>query len=260
MQAIGATLRCDVDGRSGGPAILGAFVVGYHLELRNGVWRDSDNLVVESLVALTVGIIVETVQEKVVEHAALAVDVIGAGADEGVDRTGRRGRRSLARTGHQAYQVRVVAGDKGQRLALVVGDGLAAFASLGLKLQGDVADFDHGFSSADPQRQVDALASADRDGDVIGHRIGEALGARRDCVDTNTKRWDFVVPSAVRRCPHRDRRSIVRDGYRCAGDSRAARVMDGTYQTPVLILSLEVGTGQEKQDGRQKRVWIYFFA
>src|SRR5262249_50290507 len=82
MEPIGTALRCDIDGRSRGSAILGALVVGYHLELCDGVGRDGDNLVVEPLVAFAIGVIVESIQQKVVEHAALAVDVVGAGADK----------------------------------------------------------------------------------------------------------------------------------------------------------------------------------
>ncbi len=82
MEAVGSALRGDVDGGAGGAAVLGALVVGDDLELRDGVGRDGDDLVVESLVALAVGVVVEAVEQEVVEHAALAVDVVSAGADQ----------------------------------------------------------------------------------------------------------------------------------------------------------------------------------
>src|SRR6202042_1454826 len=78
VEAVGSTLRGDVDGGPGGAAGLGVFVVRDDLELRDRVRRDGDDLVVESLVALAVGVVVQAVEKKVVEHAALAVDVIGS--------------------------------------------------------------------------------------------------------------------------------------------------------------------------------------
>jgi len=128
----------DVDVSAGGSSILGALVVGYDLELGDGVGRNGDDLVVESLVALTVGHCVETVEQEVIEHAALAVDIIRTGAGERVDGAGGRRGRGLTRAGDQAEQVGVVAGDKRKRFTLVVGDDLAAFTGLGLKLEGDV--------------------------------------------------------------------------------------------------------------------------
>ena len=144
VEVVGAAVRCDVDGGAGGAAILRALVVGYDLELRDGVGRNGDDLVVEALVALAIGVVVQAVEQEVVEHAALAVDVIRSGADQTVDGAGRGGGRRLARSGHQAQQVGVVAGDQRKRLALIIGDGLAAFAGLRLKLQGDIGDFDRG--------------------------------------------------------------------------------------------------------------------
>src|SRR6201999_907607 len=49
VEAVGSALRCDVNGCTGGAAILGALVIGYYLELSDGVGRDGDDLVVESL-------------------------------------------------------------------------------------------------------------------------------------------------------------------------------------------------------------------
>jgi len=46
--------------------------------LRHRVRRDGDDLVVEALVAFAVGVVVHAVQQVVVEHAALAVDVVRA--------------------------------------------------------------------------------------------------------------------------------------------------------------------------------------
>ena len=82
VEVVGAAQRGHVDGGAGGAAVLGALVVGDHLELRDGVGRDGDDLVVEALVALAVSVVVDAVEQEVVEHAALAVDVVRARAHQ----------------------------------------------------------------------------------------------------------------------------------------------------------------------------------
>ena len=89
VEAVGAAARSHVDGCAGRPAVLGALVIGHHVELRDGVGRDGDDLVVEALVALAVGVVVHAVEQEVVEHAALAVDVVRALAHQAADRAGR---------------------------------------------------------------------------------------------------------------------------------------------------------------------------
>jgi hypothetical protein len=95
---------------------------------------DGDDLVVEALVAFTVGVVVHAVQQVVVEHAALTVDVIRALADETADGTGGGGSRRLTGTGDQPEQIREVAADQRQRFGLIVGDVLAALAGLCFEL------------------------------------------------------------------------------------------------------------------------------
>ena len=85
---IGSALRGYVDSGAGRAAKLSALVIGDHLELGHGVGWDGDNLVVEALVALAVSVVVETVEQEIVEHAAFAVDVIGAGANQRADGSG----------------------------------------------------------------------------------------------------------------------------------------------------------------------------
>jgi len=80
VELVGTALACHVDGGAGRAAVLGALVVGDHLKLSNGVGRGLNDLVVETLIALAVGIVVHAVDHVVVEHAALAVHVEGAGA------------------------------------------------------------------------------------------------------------------------------------------------------------------------------------
>ena len=142
VEFVGSAGGCDVYGGAGGAAVFCALVVGDDLELGDGVGWDGDDLVVEALVALAVGVVVHAVEEEVVEHAALAVDVVGAGADERADGAGGGGGGGLAGAGDEAEEVRVVAGDEREGGALVLGDGLAALAGLGFDLEGDVGDFD----------------------------------------------------------------------------------------------------------------------
>jgi hypothetical protein len=94
---------------------------------------------------------------------------------------------------------------------------------------------------------IDALTAADGNGDVLCHRARKTRSAGGDSVDANTKRWDFVVAGAICHGVRSYRRRVVRDNYCCP-----AGVTDGSHQTSVLTLSLEVSTCEEKQDGRQK--------
>ncbi len=149
VEAVGSALRGDVNGGTGGAAVLGALVVGHDLELGDRVGRDGDDLVVESLVTLAVGVVVETVEQEVVEHAALAVDVVCAGADEGVDGAGDGGGWGLARAGDDAHVVGIVAGDERHGRGLIVADGLAAFTGVGFELERDVGDLDGGLGGTD---------------------------------------------------------------------------------------------------------------
>ncbi len=148
VEAVGSAVGGDVDGGAGGAAVLCALVVGDDLELGDGVGRDGDDLVVEALVALAVGVVVHTVEEEVVEHAALAVDVVGASADERADGAGGRSGGGLADAGDEAEEVGVVAADERIGGALILGDDLAALAGFGFNLEGDVADFNGGRGGA----------------------------------------------------------------------------------------------------------------
>ena len=142
VKTIRAACRCHVDRRARRPTVLRALVVRHHVELRHRIRRDGDDLVVESLVALAVGVVVHAVEQIVVEHAALAVDVVRALAHQAADRAGRRRRGRLARTGHQRQQIGEVAAHQRQRLGLVAGNRLSALAGLRFHLQSHVAHFD----------------------------------------------------------------------------------------------------------------------
>ena len=234
----------DVDGGAGGAAVLGALVVGDDLELGDGVRRDGDDLVVEALVAFAVGVVVDAVEQEVVEHAALAVDVVGAGADERVDGAGGRGGGGLAGAGDKAEEVGVVAADEREGCALIVGDGLAALAGLGFKLEGDVGDFDGGLGRAYVEGEVDALASADGDGDVVGDGVWKAGGGGGDGVNADAEGGNFVVAFAVGGGLGGDCGGVVGDGDDGVGNSCSALVANRSDDTSVVVLSVGV-SGEE---------------
>ena len=77
VKVIGTAADTDVDHGSGGAAVLGAVVVGFDAELIDSVGRRRDGLVGEALVGGAVGVVVDTVEQKVVEFTALTVDVEG---------------------------------------------------------------------------------------------------------------------------------------------------------------------------------------
>jgi hypothetical protein len=132
VEAFGAAARGHVDGGAGGAPVLRALVVGHHLELRDRVRRRLDNLVVEALVALAVGVVVHAVEQVVVEHAALAVHVVASRAHQAGHGGGGGRSWRLARARHQGQQVGVVAAHQRQRFGLIFRDSLAALAGLGL--------------------------------------------------------------------------------------------------------------------------------
>ncbi len=119
-------------------------------------------------------------------------------------------------------------------------------------MEGDVGDFDGGGGCAYFEGQVDALASADRDGDVVGDGFGEASGSGGDGVDTDVDGRDLIVSIAVGRCLGGDRGGVVGDGDHCAGDCRSAGVADGSDDASVFVLSVKERGYEEKQEGRQK--------
>src|ERR1700733_4407567 len=132
------------------------------MPLSDGVGRNGDDLVVEALVALAVGVVVHAVEEEIIEHAALAVDVVGAGAYKAVDGAGRSRSRSLTRAGDQGQEIRIVAAYQRQRRTLILCNDLAALAGLCFELQLNIVDFNGFLRLPDLQSKVDALATADR--------------------------------------------------------------------------------------------------
>jgi len=77
MEFVVAAANADVDDGTGGAAVLCAVVVGLNAKLGDSVGRGRNGLIGEALVGGAVGVVVETVEKKVVEFAALTVDVEG---------------------------------------------------------------------------------------------------------------------------------------------------------------------------------------
>jgi hypothetical protein len=93
----------------------------------------------------------------------------------------------------QTEQVGVGAADQRERGTLILGDGLAALTGLGFNLQGDIGHFDGGLSGANLEGQVDALAAAYGDGDIVCDGLSEAGGTGGDGIDADAKGRDLIV-------------------------------------------------------------------
>lgn len=119
MELICSAGRRDIYGRARRSSILRAHVVGHYAELRHGVRRNGDDLVVEPLVALALCIVVHTVQQEIIEHAPLPVYVVRSLAHQAADGAGRGSCGRLAHARDQAQQVGVVPAHQRQSLALV---------------------------------------------------------------------------------------------------------------------------------------------
>jgi hypothetical protein len=119
-----AAADTDVDDGSGGATVLRAVVVGFDAELVDGIRGGRNGLVGEALVGGAIGVVVETVEEEVVELAALAVDVEG-GVAAGV---GGVFEEVAAYTGYEGGEVGVGATIEWQVLDLAGTDHLTAFA------------------------------------------------------------------------------------------------------------------------------------
>ena len=257
MEFVAARFRCDVDGRARTAPVLRALVVGDHAELRNRVRRDRDDLIVEALVRLAVGVVVHAVQQEIIEDRTLAVDVVRALADQAVDVAGSGGlRRRLAHAGHQAQQVRVVSIHQRQGFRLVIGDGLIALTRLGFYLQGNVGDFDCSLGRAHLQAQVDALAVADRDGNVLRDRFREARRACRNAIHADAQLRRIVVAGSISLDKAADAGRCIDDRNVRAGNRRSCGVTDSSHNTGILVLSVELARrNQEQNHANSEKNW-----
>ena len=252
MEGVGAATRSHVDGCAGRPAILGALIIGHYVEVCDGVGRDGDDLVVESLVALAVGVVVHAVEQEVIKHAALPVYVVRSLAHQAADRARRCLCRRLARTGDQGEKVGEVAAYQRQRLCLIARDGLAALAGSCFDLQRDIAHLDRGGGGlANVKGEIDALPRSHGDADVL--RLGRRETGRFgfDGVNADVERGDFVVARVAGDNLGDDAGVDVGDGDTRIGHDRTRTIMDGADQAPILILGVCPGATDCDQQAKK---------
>ena len=80
MKSVRSCLRGHINRSSRGAAILRTFVVRHDVKLRNGVRRNSDDLIIKALITLAIGVVIHAIQQEIIKHTALAINVIRAGA------------------------------------------------------------------------------------------------------------------------------------------------------------------------------------
>jgi hypothetical protein len=69
-------------------------------------------------------------------------------------------------------EVRIVTAHQRQRFGLILGNGLAPLARIRLKLQSHIGDLHGGLRLPNLQFQIDALAAAYRNRDVLRNGLG----------------------------------------------------------------------------------------
>ena len=164
VKLIGAALQRHVDNGAAGAPVFGAEVVGLHLELGDRVGTQLDGLVGVALIAGVVGVVVHAVHLKIVEGAALPVDVERAFPEVAVVRIHAQKRLPDARS--QQRQIGIIASVQRQIDHGRVVDHLSAVARIGFEHRDRVLH-GHGLRHvADFQRQVHPLTGADGDGEV----------------------------------------------------------------------------------------------
>jgi len=84
MKVVAARLQCDVDRCARTPPLFRTLVVDDCAELRNGIWGNGNDLIVEALVGLAVGVVVHAIEQEVVEDRTLSVYVVRALTDQAI--------------------------------------------------------------------------------------------------------------------------------------------------------------------------------
>src|SRR6202041_18058 len=147
-------VRAAADGRiddgAAGPSVFGAVVVGLHLEFLDGIGRRNDGLIRIALVRALVGVVVDAVKLKVVDHGVQAVDVVGSVAAGQREHFEQR----LAHARNQRRKVSVGAAVQGQVDGLLGAYGFAAIAGVGLEQARRSGYLDGLRVGANPEREV----------------------------------------------------------------------------------------------------------
>jgi len=76
MKLVGSAFDSGIDDGAGGTTKLGAVVIGLDLEFGERIGIGQNDLVRKSLVAGTVRVVVDAIEQEVVELAAAAIDVV----------------------------------------------------------------------------------------------------------------------------------------------------------------------------------------
>jgi hypothetical protein len=170
VEFVGAGADTGVDDRAAGAAVLGAHVVGDDAELGDGVGRGLDDLVGEALVGGAEVVVVEAVEEEIVRGAAEAIDAEGGFALRGAD-AGAGGPHDA---GGEVDEFGVGAAVEGEFANLSGGDGLAAFGAVGFKERGFGEDLHGGLDGCEFEGEVDPLADADAEIELLASLFAEA--------------------------------------------------------------------------------------
>ncbi len=165
VKLVGPGAQRGIDHAAAHAAILGAEVAGDDFELGEGVGRRLHDLTGVVLVAGSVRVVVQAIEQEVVIGAAHAVDVERAFAGSCAGRKAERLGRDVD-VGREQREVRVIAAIQRQFDNLLRGDNLIVLARIGFENRGHVGD-GHGLGDfAELHFEVDALAGFDLDVDV----------------------------------------------------------------------------------------------
>ena len=170
MNLVAAGPHGGIDYRAADAAVFSAVVIGYDLELGDGVGRRLGNLIRIALIAGRVSIIIDAVQHEVVISAAKAVGIEGAftgrhgvGVDGAMDVRGEQGEvgeiPAVERKLHDLLRV----------------DHLTLFARVGFEYSGRAVYLDELIRSADLEADIDTLAGIDVDADITRSEFREAF-------------------------------------------------------------------------------------
>jgi hypothetical protein len=138
MQLIRTAFDSGVDHSARGASILGAVVIGSHFKLRQGIRIGLNDLVRKALVAGAVGIVIDTIRQKIIQFAALSVNV-----ERGITIViGLIFERRLGHARHQQRQIGIGSTVQRKIRDLLRVNDLPAAAAVGFEQDGRIADGD----------------------------------------------------------------------------------------------------------------------
>ena len=225
MKLVAAAAIGDVNRRAGRPAVFRAHVVGDDPELRDGVGSRLHHLVRETLVARTVCIVVDAIDQEVVERAAKAIDVerTFAGRPRLVVVQGRQ-----TDTGREKGERRVLASVQRKRPRLIAGNDLSACARIGFDKGGGARYLYLLAQLTDIHLRIDSQACTDLHADIFDHGHGEAALLHGQQVETGADIEELVIAFRVRVLRHRDACRKIRQRHGRFGYHGVGRIANRT--------------------------------